>query len=361
MQFHRAPSPSTATLLLACVLAACSSSNPEPPFASGMFDAAGGTLEVAEGNQAGTRVDVPADALQAPTELSIARGFPSQVPGFLPLGRAIHLGPASVEFALPAQLTMLLEASPSQGNPIVILKRAADGTVLELGPIAIDDVNNTVSAALRTFSTVWPAERTFSGVTTSPFLPFQSGNVWDFEQDLEVTLQIVFDEPNLEGQTIYRLVFATPEAELGHYLQFDFMAGILSLGTFSSVGDDSFQILHDPAPFLQASVTPGQPIESVWTYTLHTPYAATEPTDTGVMVQQLECAKPRDIEVPAGMFENLLLARYRRTATDTAGTTRSFDATYTLGADAGFLKVEALGLEVLLEGGTVDGDPIGDN
>ena len=361
MQFHRAPSPSTATLLLACALAACSSNHPEPPFVSGMIDAAGGTLEVAEGNQAGTRVDVPADSLSAPTELSISRGFPSQVPGFLPLGRAVHLGPSDVDFALPAQLTLLLSASPSQNNPIVILQRAADGTVLELGPITADDVNNTVSGALRTFSTVWPAERTFGGAATSAYLPFQSGNVWNLEQDLEVTLQVVFDEPNLDGQTIYRLVFATPEAELGHYLQFDFMLGVVSLGVFSSVGDDSFQILHEPMPFLQSSVTLGQMIESLWTYTLHTPYGATEPTGSGVMVQRLVCAKPREIEVPAGVFENLLLARYRRTATDTDGTARSFDATYTLGADVGFLTVEALGLSARLESGTVGGDPIGDD
>jgi hypothetical protein len=315
----------------------------------------GGTLAVTDGDYAGLSLVVPPGALDGPTTVSIARGFATAVPGYLPAGRPAVLGPAGLTFRLPVRLT--LPFSP-QGGEAVVLRQGTDGRIVELGPADSDGLG-LVAVDTVTLSTVWAAERAFDGLATAGFLPLDDGNVWEFEGGLTVTVVTSTTEPNIRGTLVWRLLFETADQNLGFYLMPSPDGSIEVVGELSTAGVGDFQQLHDPTTFLPRQVTLGQVAEAGYEYTDYEPFGAITSIGDGTAVTGLRTAKPSMIDTPAGMFGDLLEWEWNGVFTRADGAVRTLALTVTFARDTGPVAVDVFDAGWLLTGGTVSGQPIG--
>lgn len=142
-----------AILVIGLVSSGCSdSATNDGAAARATIGAAGGELRSLDRS---LRLSIPAGALDSDTAISIAEIAPADMP--LPLkdlgaARAWRLGPAGLQFAQPATLTLALPA----GDEVVLLLHATDGrtVIADDAQLAFGAAGRTLSARLGHFSEI---------------------------------------------------------------------------------------------------------------------------------------------------------------------------------------------------------------
>lgn len=126
----------------------------------------GGVLEVTADEDAllaGTRLEVPAGALQRETTLTIDRGLGDLVHGGTSLGAIAIFGPEGLVFSTPARLTLPIDGGAGLDLASVVLAvEESDGTTRELSAVSLQAGAATFS--LDGFSRFQPKAKAACGV-----------------------------------------------------------------------------------------------------------------------------------------------------------------------------------------------------
>ncbi len=198
-------------------------------------------------------------------------------------------------------------------------------------------------------------------MSTFRFLPLGDGNSWSFDSDVNITMTLTPDEPNLGGMPVYRMLFELGQENFGLYVQSGApgTGEIQLLGEFSTAGNDSYQQLHDPTLFVPGGVTVGQPMEADFAYTGYSPFGATAVTASGVATEGIEPGHVEEIVAPADTYTGLTVIRTQTTFRGNDGTARVLNWSLTLARNVGPVAVEAFGTTGLLNNAMVGGRMIG--
>jgi len=146
-----------AALLSPLALVACTSAPASLGRTEAVVDSAGGSLAIDTGAAQGTRVDVPAGAVDVATHFSIEASASSDhlAAGLHAVGPMITFGPEGSRFALPVHVTL-----PASSEPMVVLTRAhGEGVWTRVDGAVWDAAHHVVTADVLHFSDFVPVER----------------------------------------------------------------------------------------------------------------------------------------------------------------------------------------------------------
>lgn len=286
------------------LLAACGGGGSAPP-ADAELTTLGGIVAVTEGPLAGLALEIPPGALPGPVPIRFAKTRALAVPGFRPLGDCFRISPMPTAMHLPVLLTVPYDQNDQTGTEVVVLCHGADGEVIELGPAQTPEPG-IGKVAIGSFGSFWVGERLYDGLPAGEFLPLDDGNEWTFDDGRTLRVVMTFDEPNLEGEFIFKLEFTDANGRReGFYCERDWVSGAARLRGRYDATAPGVQILHDPTPFVPAGVTIGRPVVTVHGVALHEPFGGAA-TGTATAFSRRVAELPGVEVTPAGTFDDLL-------------------------------------------------------
>jgi hypothetical protein len=154
-----------ATAALTLVLAACGSTQVGSRYVKSENVAAtqGAVLAVSASDSpalAGTKLEIPANALAADTTITLEVGMEPLVANELVAGPVAVWGPAGTTFRQPARMTLPLDGLEA-GDELSIFVREADGRVFEIAAqnVVVDAAAGTVSFSIDGFTRFQPLHR----------------------------------------------------------------------------------------------------------------------------------------------------------------------------------------------------------
>ena len=333
--------------------------------------AAGGVLEVATGDLAGLRIEVPPGATSEPMQVRVAQSIARVQPGFSNLSRAMLISPNDRSFDLPVDVTLPFDAG-RQSRPAVVLALQPDGRVVEVAGAMEPDTGLIQFQTLSFPAFYWVAERLLGWVDTNPtgifgstpgYLPLNDGDAWTFGEGIVVTMTSADAEPNLGGSGAYRLVVESPDQNLGLYLQRQDMPPFVygptkTIGQFSTNGGADYQQLHEANLFLPAEITMGQDLAAVVPALVFSPYGATAPTAQATAALRVAPRVAAPVETPVGRFADVIRIEWSMQSLAPGGELRQAQIALVLARGVGPVALEAFGVTSVLQSGVVAGSPI---
>ena len=284
-------------LVLAALIAACSSSN-SPPLASGTIGVAGGVVAVPDGSPA---LIVPADALDGDVDFTIHDGLISIVPGYVDLGPAYLFSPVRTSFVAPAQVVVPYDpiAMPSSvdSRELRVGFRDAAGRVSGLVPLKVDPILGRITVETTGLGAFWVASPDV--IAARDLFPLQDNDYYRFESDLIVTVSHTEVEPNFAPDRIVRVTFSHHGRMTGLY--FEAGAAIGQLGRFDVA--DSQERFDSPLLWLGARDAIGVTRPAVTTLVGCRPYGDTVVAYTGLTEVTTEIAGREWVTGPLGGFD----------------------------------------------------------
>lgn len=356
------------------VLASCSGGgggDSSSAIVSQQVGVSGGVLDIATGDLAGLRVEIPPGAAPAPVQVTAAEDFGFVQPGFSNLSRGIVLGPGSMQFSRPVTVTLPFDAN-RQSRPVVVLAREASGRVLEVAGVTEPDTGRAQFQTLDFPARYMVAERLLGWVNTNPtglfgstpgMLPLQNGNRWNFTNGLVATMELTSQEPNLQGAQIFKFTIASSDQNFGFYLRRldspPFVYGSTeTIGEFSTNGGTDYQQLHDVSMFLPAEVTLGQRLIAVLPALVYEPYGSTGASSFGTEALQVMPTGSAPVVTAVGRFQDLVRIRWEMQSRSTSGSERVGTVEMTFARGVGPVAISAFGQSGVLTNGTVNNAPI---
>ncbi len=331
----------------------------------------GGVLDIATGDLAGLRVEIPEGAAPASVQITAAQDFGFVQPGFTNLSRGIVLGPSAMEFSRPVTVTLPFDAN-RQTRAVVVLAKEASGRVLEVAGVVEPETGRARFQTLGFPARYMVAERLLGWVNTNPtglfgttpgMLPLHHGNRWNFSGGLVATMDLTSQEPNLQGVQVFKFTIASASQDLGFYLRRvdspPFVYGSTeTIGEFSTNGGADYQQLHDLSMFLPAEVTLGQRLIAVLPALVHEPYAATGASSVSTEALQVMPTGAEPVVTGVGRFQDLVRIRWEMQSLSTNGSERAAAIEMTFARGVGPIAITAFGQSGVLTSGTVNNAPI---
>ncbi len=333
--------------------------------------AAGGVLEVATGDLAGLRIEVPPGATSEPMQVRVAQSIARVQPGFSNLSRAMLISPNDRSFDLPVDVTLPFDAG-RQSRPAVVLALQPDGRVVEVAGAMEPDTGLIQFQTLSFPAFYWVAERLLGWVDTNPtgifgstpgYIPLNDGDAWTFGEGIVVTMTSADAEPNLGGSGAYRLVVESPDQNLGLYLQRQDMPPFVygptkTIGQFSTNGGADYQQLHEPNLFLPAEVTMGQDLAAVLPALVFSPFGSDVPSGQATAALRMAPRVSAPVATAVGRFADVIRVEWSMQSLTPSGQLREAQVALVLARGVGPVAIEAFGAVGALQSGVVAGSAV---
>jgi hypothetical protein len=352
-------------VLLLALLTACdgNDSAPSDVVASGTIGPAGGSVTVPSGPLAGASISIPPGALASPVTVSFFEDLVTLTPGFTDVGPAVRIEPDGLPLALPALLTLPFDPAqvppPTATGDYVVRYRLADGRVFDALPRQVDPSLGRVTADVLQFATWWVSVP--DAIETRAYLPLGSGDVYEYDTGLRLTVAETRAEPNFLGVPLTKLTFATPFAFFaGLYLAGDAAGALSLLGEFEVAIDNRQERLDGPVLLLDAVETIGSRRESFYTFTGFVPYGGLVPVYLGAAHQVVRVVERTSVVTPAGSFDDVVQVEVTTERSDSRPRSSTGTLRLWLADGVGPVQVQVnQDTPHRLESAVVGGNPIG--